>query len=331
MQRYEAVLTDLYRSGAEYREERVLFRLPSAEGSAKSCGADNDEGARVVADLLRFAPGESGMYRASTPISVESAVATLEQKLLTPRLGIAPPSKQAPNVVVGDGAVGSESDLETRIDAPPAARTGVLPGNEMLRAVLTKANVRAMLQLHRSEVAPDAVFVKLRSTIVLSAGSDWDDNAVRNALQKSVAPGLTTSGLGAGWKQAGNGAEAHYELDGLAELLVAVRGKYLFVGNDLAMLNGALRRMSEPVAAEPACYAAGFSHGRQRQDFYRLSSLVDQPNRPGGSAGSTHEPDFFSGNVASLSQVLAGVESQTIVIRSAGAQEMQSVRYRWSR
>jgi hypothetical protein len=251
--------------------------------------------------------------------------------LLTPRLGIAPPSKQASNVSVGSGAVGSESDLETRIDTAPTARAGALPANEALKAVLSKANVRAMLQLHRSEVAPDGVFVKLRSTIVLSAGADWDDNAVRSALQKSVAPGLTSSELGAGWKQAGSGGEAHFELDGLAELLVAVRGKYLFVGNDLAMLSGALRRISEPAAAEPACYAAGFSHGRQRQDFYRLSSLVDQPNRPGGSAGSPREPDFFSGNVASLSQVLAGVESQTIVIRSTGAQEMQSVRYRWSR
>jgi hypothetical protein len=323
---YESSVTDLFRTSNEFREERVLVAKKAGDAAATS-----EEDARGVADLLRFVTPDASFYRAVAAPSSDTVLSLLEQKLLTPQLGPAPPPQTAPGTNLGDGAVGSDSNLETRIDVPPSAVTTGTKPNEMLRDVVTKANVRAVLALHRSDPASDGVFVRLRSTFVLRGSSDWVESDVRSAIQRVITPQLTASQLGAGWTTAPQG---YAQLDGLANLAVSVQGKYLVVGNDASMMASVLARMSQPASAEPAVYVAAFNHERERQNFKRLFTLIDRPSRansdPNGG-GEPAEPQFFSGNIAGLSNVLAAVKSQSVVVHRSGELETQTVRYEWAR
>ncbi len=322
MRQYESSLSDLFRAPGEYREERVLLPKNAPEAA---------EDARAVPDLLRLVPPDAGLYRASATPTVEMALAALEEKILTPRLGPAPPPKTAPGVSLGEETVGSESNLEVRIDVPPSTTSSNAQPDDALKALLAKANLRGVLELHRSDPATDGVFVRLRSTVVLSAVTDWDEPAARAALQRILAPALTAAQLGAAWKPAGTGAQGYAELDGLAPVLMAVRGKYLLLSNDGTTLAAVLGRMREPASSETAIYAAGFNHARERQNFYRLTALVDRQVGNNESSGPDYQPPFFSHNVASLSRVFADVKSQTVVTRHSANLATQTVKYEWSR
>lgn len=325
IRQYESSVSDLYRSATEYREERVL--LP------KEPPPDSSADAQRVADLLRLVPPDTGFYRATT-LNAQRALGLLEEKVLTPRLGPAPPSKVAPVVGLGDAKVGSDADLETRIDTAPSANTTENKADDALSTALVAANVRAALELHRSEVTSDGLFVRLRSTVVVSGAADFDEQGAREAIQRLVAPAITTSRLGAGWKTIGSGAQAHAEFDGLLPIAVAVRGKYLVVGNDSETIAAVLARLREPMKAQPVVYDAAFDHARERQNFYRFAALVDRPARSQGLGSMPpggREPEFFSQNLSSLSEVFAGVKSQRITVRRDGAKEMQTVVYEWAR
>jgi hypothetical protein len=145
-----------------------------------------------------------------------------------------------------------------------------------------------------------------------------------------VAPGLTASSLGVQWKRAG-GAQGYSEFDGLVRIALAVRGKYLLVSNDPATLTAVLARFSQPISAESAIYCAGFDHARERQNFYRLTSLIDQPSRASAANNESREPQFFSQDVASFSRTLAAVTSESIVAKRKAGVESQTVLYEWAR
>lgn len=322
MRQYESSVTDLFRSSDTYREERTLLLKNAPEHS-------DAEGAAEVADLMRFVPTDAGFYRAAVASSPEDALAQLEQKVLTPRLGPAPGTKLEPNVQVGEQTVGSESNLNTRIDTSPSTGPDETAGDDDLKAVLKNANIQALLQLHRSEAASDGVFVRLHSTMVLRSAMDWDETAVQRAIQRVITPGLTAANIGVTWKKAGTGTQSYSELDGLARIAIAVRGRYLFASDDPETLVAVLGRMNQPVSAEPAIYYAGFDHGRERQNFYQLTSVVDRPSRTNPS-NNEREPELFSENIASLSKTLAGVKSQSIVARRERGIERQTVLYKWA-
>jgi hypothetical protein len=100
-------------------------------------------------------------------------------------------------------------------------------------------------------------------------------------------------------------------------------------------------------ASAPLVYAAGFRHSLARPDFARLTSVLDlEPDanfsttsyvypspwqRNPGAANlapdGSREPAFFSANIASLSDALASVGSESIVIRRAPGKTYQSVVY----
>jgi hypothetical protein len=107
-------------------------------------------------------------------------------------------------------------------------------------------------------------------------------------------------------------------------------------------------KQSAPNAASaPLVYAAGFRHSLARPDFARLTSVLDLApganfstasyvyppawQRNSGAANlapdGSREPAFFSANIASLSDALASVGSESIVIRRAPGKSYQSVVY----
>lgn len=184
------------------------------------------------------------------------------------------------------------------------------------------------MQMHRSEVSADGVFVRVHSAIALAAAKEWNEQAVLKTLQETIAPGLTADQLGAGWRIVGSGVQSYFEMDGLNTVTVALRGRTLVVATDGATLAAILARMGEKSSSEPATYIAGFRHDAERENFYKMTSLLDRggQNQYGRSQS---EPQFFSQNIGSLSRTLSGVKSESVIMRREGGRDLQTVRYEW--
>jgi hypothetical protein len=320
MKQYAAAVSDLFRTGPEYREERVL--LKKAAGGVTSASVPDD-----VSDLIRLVPEKAGSYQAEDCPSIESCFDPLETKILAPHLGPARPEQLAPQAQLTSGVTGSSSDLEARIDEPPTRRSPGDDGSSLLKQILQKNQVRAVLQVQSTERSSGGVFVRIHTAVALAGGSDWGEAAVRAALTNFVRPNLTASQLGVGWRQ----ANGYYEFDGLQPLLAAVRGKYLIVSDDPTLISGMLANLNRKPNAQPAVFAAGFSHQLERENFNRFAAVVDRPDAsPFGGSGNQRQPQFFSENISSLSQTLAEVSSENIVVRDAGDKVLQTVTYQWA-
>jgi hypothetical protein len=322
MKQYGGAVSDLFLSGKEYREERVLVKKssPTAEASA-------DAGPAAVAELLRLVPAQAGVYEVKANPSASECLTLLETKILAPHLGPTAAEKFAPLVQLTNGETGSGSDLETRIDQAPVQQSASASLSNPLSDLLQKNRVRALLELQSTERDNDGVFVRIHAAVAFLGESDWNEPAVRSALVELLSPGLTAGQLGVDWQS----ADGSQQLNGLWNLATAVRGKYLFISDQRTLLNGLLANMTQKVVSKPAVFVAGFDHERERGSFTRLTGLIDRPGVEVGPAGAGHIPEFFSENVASLSSVLAGVSSEKIVIRDVGDKVTQTITYEWAR
>ncbi|MFI5104554.1 MAG: hypothetical protein ACHP79_06490 [Terriglobales bacterium] len=279
------------------------------------------QSAQAVTTLLGGVPRDYGFYQVG-PTDVKSSLAALEQKVLAPRFGAARTERLAPQVQVTGGQVSSGTDLETRIDVEPASRITGVNAAEGLKMQLEKAAPQALLVVQATRKNADGVLMSLPAVVALAGGTDWDVLSMQKAAQEMVAPGLTAARLGLQWREVKD-AGGYYELDGLTPLQMAVRGKLLYFANDAGLLSAVLQAKSQP-PSQPASYAAGFSHSRERQSFYKFSSLVDQQ-----SVAREGEPQFFSQNMASFSRAFAKLDSEEIVTRQTKDKIQQTVTYRW--
>jgi hypothetical protein len=234
----------------------------------------------------------------------------------------------APQVQLTSGETGNGSDLETRIDQPAVDNPAIAQSTSMLRSLLGKTSILAALQVQSTERDPARVFVGIRSAIVLTADSDWNDVEIQAALTDYVRPSLTASQHGLTWEQ----KSGYSQFDGLWPLVSSIRGKYLIVSDDPALVESMLANFDRKSELKPAVFVAGFNHRRERANFVRLSGLVDRPNLAQSNIpGMEREPQFFSENMASLSSALSGVSAEKLVVRDQGDRVMQTVTYEWSR
>ena len=323
MKQYTAAVSDLFRSGGEYREERVLLKKSATPGDATT-----SDGATAVADLLRLVPADTGTYEVRAIPSAADCLDVLETKILAPHRGPAVAQQTAPDVQLSPGETGSSSDLETRIDQAPLKTSASSHASTPLKDLFQKAQVRAILQVQATERDKDGVFVRIHSGVAFLAATDWPETSVRSAFVDFLRPSLTASNLGLQWQS----KSGYQELDGLWNFAVAVRGKYLLLSDDSSLLKSMFANMNQKTAQKPAVLVAGFHHAREREHFARLTRLLDRPGAiPGVAPASEPYPQFFSDNLASLSAALAGVSSQTIVVRDASDKVFQTVTYEWSR
>ena len=314
MQSYGSAISDLYREGATYREERVILPKKQADEAVLA------QETQAVTALLGAVPRDYGFYQAG-PTDAKSSLAALQQKILSPRFGAARTEQQAPQVQLTGGQTGAVTDLETRIDVEPALPASANPA-EGLRLQLERAGPQAMMVVQASSKNGDGVFLRIPAVVAVAAASDWDATSLQKAMQDMLAPGLTASRLGLGWREVKD-AGGYYELDGLSPVQMAVRGKVLFVANDAALLSSVLLTRNQPLS-QSVTYSAGFSHARERQNFYKFSSLVDQR-----SITRDAEPQFFSQNMASFSRAFAKLDSEEIITRQTKDRIQQTVTYRW--
>jgi hypothetical protein len=320
MKQYSAAISDLYRENQQYREERVLLKR-----TPNSPAVDDQSGA--VADLVRLIPDNAGVYEVRDCPSMESCFDPLERKLLAPHFAPTPPAQIAPQVQLTSGETGSSFDLETRIDHSPLQNASDSRASGALKELLKQNSVEGVLQVQSTERSEDGVFVRIHSAIALASGSQWNEPSVHAALASFLRPNLTAGELGLGWRQ----VNGYYELDGLRTLLTAVRGRYLIVSDDAALIGGMLANVNRKIESKPATFVAGFNHQRERENFSRVASSVDRPDmNQQDDPANARTPQFFSENIASLSSTLAVISSEKIVVRSADDKELQTVTYKWT-
>jgi len=295
------------RAQGSFTERRVFLSTPDA---AIAEGGD-------VAGLLALVPTEAGMYKAWP--AVDPAI--IVEKLIGPQPERVRDWREAPEGVSPDMRAGSEGELETRIDEQPLPRdAGISDSISAVREMVAKAGGRTLL-LVQSSAAASGPFVRTPAVIVIEGAAEWDPDAVRGGLAAAAGKLWTTGQLGARWVS-GNAFE---RLDGLGTLAFAIRGRRLFLGNDPALLAAVLARGGSAPAGPAFTYAAGFRHARERANYGRVMSALDFTSA-GGSA-----PNFFSGNIASLSDVLSTIAEIRMTEERRGGVTYQTVIYQMVR
>ncbi len=316
LKQYTAAISDAGRASGEMRENRVLLR---------SLEITPDWNESAVSEITRLAPASAGIYRAWASPTSTQAFDLIQRKLLEPRPASLPASKTAPAVALGDGAVGSETDLETRIDEPPLQTGDQTPGVE-LRKLLEAVKLNSMLNVGSTRVQADGVFVGTDSAVALMAESNWNSAAVRDALAAAIAKLLSIDQAGIRWTDRRAGPNAYSELEGLATFEIAANGRMLVLANRRELLEAMLAGLSSQPAGPGARYAAAYRHSQELPNFVKMMRLIDNPlNKE--SAQDAAEPAFFSGNIASLGSTLARLDSESIVIHDAGAIVTQNLVY----
>jgi hypothetical protein len=320
LKQYSASVSDLFRSGKQYVEERVLIRKETGNAAPA-------EGLNAAAELAGLVAPDSGLYVASANPTAQSAFALLETKLLAPHFGPAPASQAAPQVPLTSGRAGEGSDLETRIDQSPSQRPTGAQTTTALQELLNKTPLLASLQVQSTERDKVGVFVRIRSAVVLEAASDWNQSTVQTALTDFVRPVLTASQLGVNWRQ----KSGFQELDGLLPLTLSVRGKILVISDDDTFTESILAKLGRKSERQPATLLAGFNHQSEKASFARFAGVVDRVNAGGtDNDNAERKLQFFSGNISSLSSSLAAVSTEKIEVRPDGGKVRQTVTYEWS-
>jgi hypothetical protein len=317
LKQYTAAIADAGRASAELRETRVLLR------GAEIAPAWNEA---AVGDVVRLAPQGASVYRAWASPTAAQAFELLRRKILNPHPETQIASTTAPNVALDSGVVGDETELEIRIDEPPLDTGRPDIGSE-LRKLLEGVRIEAVLDVGSTRVQPDGVFVGTESGVVLLAASDWDATAVRNAFAVAFATMLTEDQIGVHWQDRGTGANSYSELDGLQPLALATRGRTLLIASSKQLLESMLAGIGNPPSTSGARYAAAYRHSTELPNFVKLMRLIDNPLAKQTTADPP-EPAFFSGNIGSLGQVLARIESESIVVHDTGSMVTQKVVYK---
>jgi hypothetical protein len=321
MKQYSAAVSDLFRSSKQYREERVLLRKTPPPPIAAG-------GLEAAADLVRLIPEIAGIYETKAYPSADACFDLLETKLLAPHLGPARASEMAPQVQLTAGETGTGSDLETRIDQPAVERPVTPQNTSPLKDLFDKSQILASLQVQSTERDQSGVFIRIHSAIVLAAASDWSEAGVQFALADFIRPSLTASEHGVAWQQ----KSGYSELDGLWPLVTSVRGRYLLIADDPALIETMLANFNHKSDLKSAVFVAGFNHERERANFARFSGVVDRPSLGQSNIpGMERQPQFFSENMASLSSTLAGISAERIMVHVEGDKVVQTVTYEWSR
>jgi hypothetical protein len=325
MKQYSAAVSDLFRDGQEFREERVLLRKATDPGrSPAPDGAATQAGSAEVAGVLRLLPADTGVYQAKALPSAAECLATLETKILNTRSDSRGEEKLAPQVLLTNGETGDKTDLETRIDQSPVAAPTVQSNDGALKNLLGQNPVKAILQLQSTATDSNGVFVHIHSAVVLVGETEWDESSVQSAMATFVQPNVTTSQLGFAWQA----KEGYSQFNGLWSLSMAIRGKYLFVSDHAPLLSELLGNAGRRTVSAPAFFAAGFNHRGEENNFENLATMLDSS---AGNTGFSHVPNFFSETLGSLSSSLHRLFSEEIVVREAGDQVQQTVRYAWAR
>jgi hypothetical protein len=330
MKQYSVAITDLYRGSDAFREERIL--LPKDSESLVQ--------ATDVAPVLEYLPASAGVYRVSAHPGTDQLVNALMEKLLFHEISGYVDARSAPAADLSQQAVGNASDLETRIDAAPLPQQPLTVALTPLHTLLAAEDVDAMLVASSTGDAPDHVFLPIYSTIVLSGAGTWNAEALRSALTSALRSRVSTEDYGLRWQRRQRDNLVWFELEGLHPLAFAVQGNVCILASDSDTL---LKSLRVPSKAKPqlATVIAGFNHTAERPHFAQLTRLLGHQTATSPQAAASDatpeppengtQPDFFSGNILSLSDTFQALDSETFLEQpDPGSHGIrQTVVYQW--
>lgn len=318
VRQYTSGISDLFMGAGSIREERLFFRATPAESAVDR---------QPLAETLRLVPEDAGFYSGWASPAPDEVSALLAAKLLDPSAARPERSpKGAPSAPNVAAALGSEADLDTRIDEPVYTDTGgqLLP--DALQRLLSTEKLTAVVQVEETQPSADTVFFGTTRAVVVVRQSSWDATAVKEAIVSAVENLWTASRLGVAWAEVNRGNLRYFNLNGLVSLAVAVDGNRLIVANSPQLIERLLSRTNAPVPSDVGTYAAGFRHERERQTFAVWMRQLNSVRSPANQSGA-EQMDFLSQNLPSLSNALARIRSVTIQATDQGEAMKQTVVY----
>ncbi len=342
MHQYRAAVSDLYLEPTAFREERALLPKTSEPAAPTS----------DASQLATLAPPNTGFFRALATSDPTDAVTALQEKLLGAYTPQKPRNEYAPDPDLDAPQIGSDTDLETRIDTPPPIAPAA--SYQALTKTLADANFDAVLTLSsaQSPTNQEGLWVPIHSAVVLHAANPWNPQSLADALQQSLRGSLTAANLGIEFRPAPAVAQTIYALTGPRPLFFTIvasptRGNLAILADDQPLLLAILQQSTQPAApaTSPATLIAGFDHTSQRAPYARLTALIDGTNHPPlrtvptattdsnaplpDPAQTTSIPTFFSQDMRSLSDTFAALQSERLVQRTQGGNLRQTVTYQW--
>ncbi len=292
---YSAGASDMYFTNEGIREVRAFVKTASTDAPGI--------GPADLGRLLAAVPSDSDYFRLRAGVASQEIARLLGRKLFQPKIESGGRQDAAPAAYLAGSSVGSESQLETRIDIAPARRSDQGLDLSGLTAILETAGVDAVGDIAQARLSPGGVLVRVENALVVTAQSDWDPSSIRAAFSELVLARLGAAAPAGDWTQRGN----TFALDGLAPLFVETRGNLLVVSNANALHTAIVRSLEAEPPTLVATEVLGFRHGIARVGYKTLMSHLDFINN-GYRDDPDRAPYFFSENVLSLGQALARVE-----------------------
>jgi hypothetical protein len=309
---YSSFMSQVVRNADAFEESRVLIRSEEAPLVAHEA---------ATAELQRFIPENIGLFRLWDTSSVDFAMDLIREKFFASGT-LGPVARNSAPVLSGEGPVGWEGDLQTRIDeAPKPSLAGTL-ALEPLKALLASEGLEAVLHLESSVPAEDTTFVRSDAAVAFRGSQAWNADRVRAALTSAVESYQSVSALGLQWRNVTSGGLTLSQWDGLIPLTVYVDGQTLWISRTPSLLTSALsRRTSTP---QPGIYLARYDHRGELNSYLKMMRMLDLSDQSNYS-------DFFSENIGSLASSLDTIRSVSIRTTESPLIQRQAVRYEIAR
>ncbi len=283
---FHAGVADLTEHNEGFTEERALVRKTDTESPSEDAALE---------EALHWIPAQSSLYRAWAAPNTDQIAQALEEVVLSERPPEAVNNRFAPMVSAETAAVGTEADLETRIDEAPFHRASDESVAGLVNAI-AKMQPRALLHVQRTAVLNDNVFVMP------------DSGAVIICKQPDAAALLVSS------------------RSSLDPLRITVAGNALLITRlDLARSNSA------PHSLPRTGFVAQYSNHLEWPHYKKLFDVLDRgavnPETP--VPGGT--PSFFSQNLQSLGEAMSRLQSVSLTRRDEPSVVRETLHYEMAR
>jgi hypothetical protein len=275
---------DLFEKSDGFEERRVMLRATAVEAKTDTSG---------LTDVLAHVPQWATLYRAWASPSRAVVQSVLQQVIMSETAGAPDMNRNAPEVSTNAGTVGSESDLETRIDEPAFQRSS---GNniDVVTDAVMAMEPRALLHSQVTQLTADQVFVFPESEVALAFAKP-DRNSLDKALQSSVSIVKT----------------------GSLDPLRVSEDKGVIVLSRLA----AQPAVKGPSVTSGESYLAGYEHGAEWPRYKRLFGVLDHAN--------ANAPAFFGSNLRSLGDSLYRLRHVSVTTEEESAVTRETVDYQF--
>ncbi len=249
----------------------------------RAAGTDAKVDSIGLTQVVSHIPAGASLYRAWEEPSRDLVKSVLTQVVLSETAQAAVDKSEAPEVSTEAPVVGSDSDLETRIDQSAFHRASANNIDVVTDAIMAM-QPRALLHSQLTQITGDRVFVVPDSEMALACAKP-DQAALNKALETSVSLVKTGS---------------------LDPLKISEENGVLV----LSRLGGHAAAAKGPAVLKGESYVANYEHSSEWPRYKRLFSVIDPKTE--------QAPAFFSNNLRSLGDSLYRLRSVSMTTQDEG-------------